>query len=798
MDWHRLIGLTALAWACTAAAGRANADELPTAAATTRLSFTLPRAATTSAGVYAPDGRLIRTLWRADELTAGEHHRAWDGRDDAGRPSAAGEYVFRLIHHRIRYAWEGIIGNSSVTTGHEQVHKAYLPPSSLAIVGNKAYYAVGYNEQQHGLLGFELSSPQLANRPFASQDPFAAHAMVAVDATRLYWANVGGLVDTSFIGVFDLESARPAGFAAGTSTCLLMRPQTSQCYEEQLYPSVIDLKTGSSEVPTGLAVQRSGRVLAVAHGAKNLIRLFDKTGGQPLGEISVPLARSALNQIAMSAAGDLWVISGDTVLRYGDLDRAPKLVTTLDGLTRPLALAPSPVDDGVLWVAEGGVRQQLRRFDRQGQPVAVIGRPGGYASDPEVRPDKLCFRARDGREQTALALTTDQTLWVVDYCNNRMLRFQTGDAAPVQSDAQIAYLPAFYTATVDHGNPRRVFANFLEFDVETGKPLVPGRSWKLVRNWLAGLPLSLVDEHTFNGIFGGFTSIETFSNGRTYGLLAAHGRQFIVELPKSGPLRVVRVFPTPLPHTTSRVLYENGDLGYALTGATSQVALRLRWVGYDGAGDPVWASEPVAMATVPTLPGSPYYRGAFSGMPPRFPVTGSGKVVFFDQSVVGNEGFHLGAADSGGNHWLWQASPSGPLDGKGNFQTKAIDGSLQYGGNAVWAHGRHIVYGYHGEFYKDMKSGVVGQANQFMHFDESGLFLGQFGRPLVPPTAASEAGMAGNTFSPTLVHVDDHLYLYHNDESAHGGMHRWRIDGWDDVQELRGTGSSGGGIIVLR
>jgi len=85
-----------------------------------------------------------------------------------------------------------------------------------------------------------------------------------------------------------------------------------------------------------------------------------------------------------------------------------------------------------------------------------------------------------------------------------------------------------------------------------------------------------------------------------------------------------------------------------------------------------------------------------------------------------------------------------------------------------------------------------------MHFDESGLFLGQFGRPLVPPTAASEAGMAGNTFSPTLVHVDDRLYLYHNDESAHGGMHRWRIDGWDDVQELRGTGSSGGGTIVLR
>jgi hypothetical protein len=224
--------------------------------------------------------------------------------------------------------------------------------------------------------------------------------------------------------------------------------------------------------------------------------------------------------------------------------------------------------------------------------------------------------------------------------------------------------------------------------------------------------------------------------------------------------------------------------------------MRLPISGFDSANDPVWQSEPVKVATVPTLPGSPHYRNAFSGMPPRFPITTSGKVIFFDQSVSGNEGFHLGAAAVGGNAWLWQSSPSGALDGKGSFQTKAFDHSVTYGGNAVWVSGRHIVYGYHGEFYKDLENGKIGQANQFMHFDESGLFLGQFGQASTRSASASQAGLSGNAFSPTLVRDGPHLYLYHNDESSHGGVHRWRIDGWNEVVETKGTGPSGSTIVL--
>ena len=771
----------ALLCACTTA----SAAEPATRGHPTRLVFSLPQAATTSAGVYDETGRLVRTLWRGEALAAGAHQQNWDGLDDAGQPVVAGIWHVKLIHHRLSHVWEGVIGNSSFRAGQPPAHKAYQPPASIAIRGEHAYYAVGYNEQQPGIHGFHLAAPQVNTRPLPSTDTFAAYSMIATDATRLYWANTGGLVRTSFVGVFDLERAQAARFTSGKPVCLNRHPN-GRCYEAHSHASVIDLQTDATETPTGLAVQQQGHVLAVAHGAKGVIRLFDKMSGELLHELALPLAAGTLNQLAMTAGGDLWAISGRSVHRYTDLARQPRRVATIEGLTRPLALATHPSDEG-LWVADGGTSQQVKRFDAQGQLAAVIGRPGGHARDPAVAPDRLCFKAREGREQTALAVSADHSVWVVDHGNNRMLRFRAG---ATHSDTQIAYLPAFYTSTVNHANPRRVFANFLEFDVAIDGSM----SWTLVRNWLAGLPTALDDQHAFNGLFGGLHTVQTLANGRTYGVVMAHGRQAIVELPAAGPMRVVKMLAMPLPGSTHPVMYENGDLGHAITGASSQRVLRLPLTGFDDQGDPVWSSEPVTLASVPLLPGSPHYRGAFSGMPPRFPLTASGKVVFFDQSVVGNEGFHLGAAAQGGSGWLWQASPSGPLDGKGSFQTKAIDGSTHYGGNSVWAHGRHIVYGYHGEFHKDLQTGQVGQANQFMHFDESGLFLGQFGQRSTRPAPPSQGGMSGNAFSPTLVRVGQRLHLFHNDESSHGGVHRWRIDGWDDVRDLHGTGPLGGSI----
>lgn len=764
----------------------------------TRWSYTLPRDATTSAGVYAGDGTLVRTLWRGEPRTAGLHDETWDGRDDVGEPATGEDYEIRLLHHRIRYVWEGVIGNSSDTFDGERAHKAYLPPTGLVLLGKEAIYSTNYNERQPGLHVFDLGAPQHATRPFDSIDPFVAYAMLATDADRLYWANVGGLSRTSFVGAYTIAARRRAPFARGSSLCLNRRSVGGPCYEAQQYEGVIDVQAESGDAPTGIAVQAAGRVLAVAHGSPGRIRLFDKTTGALLRELPLPMTAGKLNQLAMTPRGNLWAVSGQTLQRWSDLLGTPHVTARVDGLAQPVAIGASRRDEGV-WVADGAPSSQLKRYGGDGTPAAVIGRRGGYAGDPVVTDDKLCFRAREGDERSAIAEAADGSVWIVDTCNNRMLRYRATAAGTWRSDLAIAYLPAVYAATVDHGNPRRVFANFLEYELDDDStPLQAGRGWKLVRNWIASLPPGVAAERAANFGFEGFLSAETLANGRTIAMVQGgeHGRQSLVELPAAGPARLLKRLAAPAANATAAVLYENGDLGHALSGPSTQAVLRRPLLGFDAAGDPSWAETPTVLARVPKLAGSPYDRGAFSGMPPRFPLTGSGRVVFLDPSISGNEGFHLGAAAAGGERWLWQASPSAPLDGKGSFQTRAIDGSLQYGGNAVWTDGRHIVYGYHGEFYRDLQTGRVGQANQFMHFDESGLFLGQFGEPSTRDPKPGQPGLSGNAFSPTLVRAGQRLFVYHNDESSHGGVHRWRIEGADDIGELRGRGRSGEPLVL--
>ena len=96
-----------------------------------------------------------------------------------------------------------------------------------------------------------------------------------------------------------------------------------------------------------------------------------------------------------------------------------------------------------------------------------------------------------------------------------------------------------------------------------------------------------------------------------------------------------------------------------------------------------------------------------------------------------------------------------------------------------------------------MYNGRIGQANQQMHFYDNGLFIGQFGLPSTRVISGSgKAGCTGNSFSPTLVRAGSKLYMYLNDESAHGGVTRWRIDGWQSINEISGNGNFSSNIVL--
>lgn len=219
-----------------------------------------------------------------------------------------------------------------------------------------------------------------------------------------------------------------------------------------------------------------------------------------------------------------------------------------------------------------------------------------------------------------------------------------------------------------------------------------------------------------------------------------------------------------------------------------------------------------------------------------YPTDANGNLIVFDGSTARlwageptpdyvNRGFHLGGYRlDGSDKWAWQASPWGlwdlalgepevfgdalVSDGSGRkckgylVQQQLIDprtkdgryGSndtgIQYAGNRLMVLGSDVMFGFHGEFWKGS------EANQFLHFN-NGLFIGQFGTPnrnydiLCGTGSGSQAlvemgvpGKAGNALSPSLTEHGGVLYLYHNDEGNHGGVHRWHVEGKGTIVQL--------------
>jgi len=68
----------------------------------TTVRYGIPRDDAVRLALYSPDGRLVRTVVDGARHDAGYYVATWDGRDDRGRPVAAGVYLVRLETSRER------------------------------------------------------------------------------------------------------------------------------------------------------------------------------------------------------------------------------------------------------------------------------------------------------------------------------------------------------------------------------------------------------------------------------------------------------------------------------------------------------------------------------------------------------------------------------------------------------------------------------------------------------------------------------------------------------------------------
>ncbi len=776
--------------------------------------FSLPVDAQTSSAVYSTGGTLVRTLWSNQPYAQGPHLAAWDGKDDFGNILPHDAYQVRVLYNNVKYDW-GLIGDTSSSwQGPDNWDLQSELPLAMAFVGSRAFTANGYSEGRPNASYFDVSTPQQPN-PLLNVGQCDLLRYVASDGTRLYFGNVGDgwSGSNAFVFAVDGETSNKYPFTAGTAI--------SNC--GQPIDGVIDLDPGASShsglsrvhMPTGLAVQTNGKILAVSHGSfsdgqiavasEDRISLFDKRSGASLGDIGV----NNPQQLAFSSDGALWAIAGSRVVHITSVGQRNIVSNATFDVSSPLAVAVDPNTQDVL-IADGGNVQQIKRFSASGNLLSTYGDPGGYTDcDPTITNSRLYLDATAGpgagnnqSPATWLSVQQDGSVWIGDLGNDRILHISnTG-----QYLEQISFLRFLYSVAADHADPSRVFADFLEFKIDYSKLLIPGDpdpslggngSWSLVRNWSVCTPANYAPS---------FIAVHTYTNGRTYAELPNFNVRSswtggalpeLVELPKSGPIRFSSItlqkdqLPVIMDTQGNLALWEPDT-----SASVRETAYKRTLLGYDEANFPMWGNfQPVA--SVQSSDGK--YRNSIDPLPiggwgmQEYPESTAGGfyVTYNTTTSLPGRDFHLGGVLAESSNWSWKASPGAQADfpdGKGTFTDLEAYGG--HNGITALVEGSNVLEGYDGQY------GTF--SSQWMHWREDGLLIGQFGHP-ANGTAADGTlypGAAGNIARMATVSVNGDAYLFASDESYHPGIHVWKISGLDTVQEVTGTTLLGGTVLL--
>ncbi len=733
-------------------------------------TFKLSNTLRTSAGVYKKDSTLIKTLWANKIYPPGTYTEYWDGTDDHGNIIALPDanYDIKILSNNVKYTWEGNIGNTSSAQTGSPVHKGYYTSmTGMAITGTTAYFCQGYSENYSSIAKFDLSNPQVRLDIFPGRISTLNTDFVATDGINVYWAGYNAYKPSnSFVHATKVSDDSKVSFGANGSAYTVTKLANAKTYI-----SAIDTSLTPRSKPSGLAVQQSGNYLFVAHGGLGQIHVLNKTTGA--------LVQNLLYNNPRNLATDgnsLWMVTGlNTLAKYhvngnGTLSSPTVFVS---GVATPGALAVSGVS---LAVIDEGMNQVVRFFNNTtGAAYGILGTSGGYAATPDVTNTKFMFNDFRGNTFSFLAYAPDGGFWMGDPGNFRELHF----TAKNEYVETIMSLGTPYSTCVDPNNIDRIFANYLEFAVDYSQPLSGSTGWTLVKNWGYNRD-QFSNPHSTKKLL----NVITLSNGHTYGYDYNTGAG-LVELSPTG-LRITGA------SIGNGIMNADGSLtkfsgSYNVGSNVTYTKYPLK--GFDAYNNPVWSAQGILLATTPvnTVQHPNNFPGNVSPVSYNF-VTTTDKVIFYNPSkYVGGtstlwNGYHLGAIKKGGNKWLWETQKSDDINYAGAFPEADYfeigNGVNQNAGSNVNVVDNNIITGYHGEFWKNS------QTNYFNHYLDDGLAVGQFGTDGYISPRTSSAMKAGNVLSPILVKaITGDLYLYHGDESNHGGVHRWKVSNLSSISE---------------
>lgn len=725
-------------------------------------AFTLKNASKTSAGVYFKDGTMLRTLWSGTNYEAGKHIAKWDGLDDDGKPAPDSVFDIKVLSNNVKYEWEGArIGNTSTALTGSTKLRLFEPVRGIAIAGTTAYFAGGYNEGWPGQFRVDLSDPNSKTWIGKLKATDQATDYVATDGKLVYWGGYDPLENQAnpetFVFATEVGNDRQFQFLQGVPASMGWGG---------VYTSSISYMFVPNSHITGMAVQKQGKFLFVARGGLDQLQVLDKATGKIVQTLSFKTARKCIVDIN----DDLWFAHGDKVEKFKvNINGTIETTRVVININNAVALAVSP-DNKTLILSDMETQQVKAYSNNDGNYLWTLGDEAGYLNDATVTDKKFYWKDIRGEKLTYLTYLPDGSFYAGDVGN---LRTQHYSANGSFID-RIMFLQNVYNTSVDKSNPKRVFSDFLEFEVDYSLPMgAKNNSWKLVKNWGGNFGAQF---DQFNKIL----NITTLKNGRTYGMLRIRDNYFIVELVNGGVIRntgVVFKQRTFIHEDGSKITNPGTSFGYGCNLFKSPL------LGFDNNNNPIWSdNEELLSNTPPVNAKDPAPWEGFRGDV----ITKSDNLIYFDytRAVDGHStGYHLGAIKKGTDKWLWRTAKSTDISYNGPFPA---DGSFD-NGNGVVAHGAggpalisgdQIFWGYHGEFWKQS------QTNKWNQVDgNTGLFVGQFG-VLTSDHQNEEAfaGGAGNVLTGTVVEVDGTTYLYHNDESVHGGVHRWKITGLNTIE----------------
>jgi len=596
--------------------------------------------------------------------------------------------------------------------------------------------------------------------------------------------------------------------------------------------------TSNPTLVTGIAVQRGDNVLAVAHGAMNIINLYHKGTGAFLGTITgIQYPR----QMAFTSEG-LWVttLSGQLYLVTGLVSTAISPVVTREdqllNLHYASYVAANTLTDRV-YVGDGGVgpgSQQIKGFDKTTHMQSrTLGVSGGFndcnptASHNHILVDDYPIYGQSipgppvNYASNWMAVDDDDGIWVQDL---RGFRVQHFDSSNNYINQILVRRPVYYTVSPQTMPTKLYLPNWMEFTQDFSKPLQPGDpdpalggngSWALTKFWQVcafgggttpiNPPLATPPTAVSVPDILYFFSVELL-NGHVYGLANFHAYgnpaqlHNIFELPQDGvsPARNTGIQPPNNAPIYYPFLRDGSITQLTTSGTVPNVTVTYNKYSPVFVGNNItWgASQPQFSAT--SNSGNyriVQYSSVIYTVTPEMSTGGYMPVIA--QANYGTATMpvirypHLATMKQGTTGFAWTNLPE-------VCQPTAPDYLVHYPCGASTSN-QIVGIQTQGRYFFAMFGGnYIPPGSQIYHFYEDGMAIGQFGNNQAYPGGGKTQswqylqypvppGITGNSISPSSVMYNGDIYYYYGDESP-SLSNRWHISNLSSIQEFSGTG----------